>query len=423
MDVPIAELLDSQGRLTLHRDVDNGPYFAVSLKSSQLRLLARGFIGYVPLTDDLVVYIRPRVPVANLGRIAQVAGVSGATLSVIRAYRTEAGWNESLTDIYATALADQVSAARSQGLLREYVRREEVTSSPRGRLMVATTARRFWSRGLRHRAAVSWFERTPDNPANQCLKYAVWSLAQQYHRQAPVRGEQRKLLSRLNSAFNDLDGVALRHDEAFLSDPLVTGARALPAPRAYYRPALDLAVSIITQRAIVLGESGGPVQMASVVLNMDALFEAYVRRSLQRSAELDGWAVRVLDGNERPGRQHLFSDSDRHDAQPDVVLRDADGTTPLLIDVKNVPVSNTGNSKRDAIEQVATYALSYGASDVLLVHPRSAGQPGGLHRLGTLGHVRVWQYRLDLAAVDLDAEVAAFAAALATAVPALRVQP
>ncbi len=55
-------------------------------------------------------------------------------------------------------------------------------------------------------------------------------------------------------------------DQRFLSDPLVTGAQALPAPRGHYRPALDLAVSVITQRAIVLGEGGGPVQMASVVL-------------------------------------------------------------------------------------------------------------------------------------------------------------
>ncbi len=118
-------------------------------------------------------------------------------------------------------------------------------------------------------------------------------------------------------------------DQLFLSDPLVTGAQALPAPRGHYRPALDLAVSVITQRAIVLGEGGGPVQMASVVLNMDALFEAYVRRSLERSAELENWAVQVLDGNKPFGRRYLFSDNTAHIAQPDVVLRVADGTTPL----------------------------------------------------------------------------------------------
>lgn len=79
----------------------------------------------------------------------------------------------------------------------------------------------------------------------------------------------------------------------------------------------------------MLGEGGGPVQMASVVLNMDALFEAYVRRSLERSAELENWAVQVLDGNKPFGRRYLFSDNTAHIAQPDVVLRVANGTTPL----------------------------------------------------------------------------------------------
>jgi len=69
--------------------------------------------------------------------------------------------------------------------------------------------------------------------------------------------------------------------------------------------------------------------VASVVLNMDALFEAYVRRSLERSAELENWAVQVLDGNKPFGRRYLFSDNTAHIAQPDVVLRVADGTTPL----------------------------------------------------------------------------------------------
>lgn len=420
VDVPVAELLDDSGQLVLHPDIQSGRFFQVSLKQSELRLLARGYVGYVPLTNDLVVYIHPRVPVANLGRIAQVAGYHGEALSLLRDYQTEGDWNDSLTDIYAAALADQVAGIRTQGMLREYVRREEVTSTPRGRLLVAPTVHRLWSRGVRHRAVVSWFERTMDNSVNQCLKYAVWTLAQDYQHKEPLRGQQRRLLVRLNSAFNELNGVTLRRDVGFLVDPLVTGARPLPATRGYYRSALDIAVSVITRQSIDLGGAIGPVRMASVVLDMNELFEAYVRRSLERSAAFEGWVVRVVNGNEPPGRQNLFSDNNTHKAKPDVVLRASDGATPLVIDVKNIPLKDQGKSPRDAIEQVAAYALSYGTNEVLLVHPKARKEEvGGLHHLGQLGPVRVWQYRFDLSVDDLAAEDAAFAAALAANIPGL----
>lgn len=118
-------------------------------------------------------------------------------------------------------------------------------------------------------------------------------------------------------------------DQRFLSDPLVTGAQALPAPRGHYRPALDLAVSVSLPSARSCWARAAARCRWPRWCYMDALFEAYVRRSLERSAELENWAVQVLDGNKPFGRRYLFNDNTAHIAQPDVVLRVADGTTPL----------------------------------------------------------------------------------------------
>lgn len=412
VEIPLSRIMSADGQLTIDEQIiKGGDYFTVSLSKGKLRLLARGYVGYIPLNEHLVVYVRPRVPVGNLGRLAALAGEPARALQAIRAYRTEQGWNDSLTDLYAAALLEHIAAIQDSGMLRHYQRREEVTSTPRGRIMLAASVRRQWARGLRHKVTTSWFERSTDTPANRCLKYAVWLLAQQYQRDPQPSGERRKLLQRLNGVYPLFDAVELDHSRRFLTDPMVSGGREVPTARAAYRPALDLAVSLIEQRAVLLVRDGGPVRLPAVVLDMNSLFENLVRRSLQTAAAERGWLAAVLDGNGE-GRKYLFANRTDSRATPDVVVRAPDQKVPLIIEVKNSPVSNGGLTARDGMNQAATYGLSYGATEVLLVHPLSKGQAGGWHELGWIGGVHLSQYRLDLADTDVTGELGRFADAV-----------
>lgn len=406
VDIEMRRILDINGQLMVDAEItESGDFFAVSLRKGQLRLLARGYVGYIPLNDHLVVYVRPRVPVHKLSRLAALAGQPARALQVMRAYQTEPGWNENLTDLYAAALLDEhIPAIRTSGLLRDYRRREEVTTTPRGRLLLSATIRTQWARGLRHKTTTSWFERTADTPANRCLKYAMWLLSQEYARDEAPSTDRRRLVQRLNGAYPLLNAVQLDHSREFLTDPVVTGVRPPPPARSAYRPALDLAVSLITQRSVVLAEDTGPVRLPAVVLDMNELFENLVRKTLQRAATERGWTSRVLDGN-REGRKPLYTDRSSPPATPDVVLQRLDGSTPLVIEVKNSQVSSAGLPARDATNQAATYGLSYNTNEVLLVHPRGEDQEGGWSDLGHIGAVHLSQYRVDLAAEDLTTEL------------------
>jgi 5-methylcytosine-specific restriction enzyme subunit McrC len=410
--ISLAEVVEQSGQLRINPDAQR--YFDVHLKKGFLSLRARGVVGYIPLTDKIVVQVQPRVPVANLSRVIQVSAVPPTPLTSMRTYATTDDWNETLLDLYAKALIHQVRLVFSTGILRDYVRREALTSFPHGRVLHNQSLQKLRSRGIRHAVSASWFERTPDNAPNRCLKYALWLLCRRYMSLRSPGADSRRLHRTLNGLYAGFDGVELDHSRRFMQDGSVQGSKPLPASRPYYRDALNVALAAIQQRTILIEDATGPLRMPSVVLDMNVVFEAYVRNVLREHAVSASWQARVLDGNEA-GRKDLYNAKPSPPATPDVVIRPHAGP-PLIIEIKNVPVG--GASARDAVHQAITYALSYRADRVILVHPRGrTGPSSGMSYVGDVDHVSVYQYRFDLGSGDLDAEAWRFGAAVGDLLP------
>jgi 5-methylcytosine-specific restriction enzyme subunit McrC len=411
VEIELNELQDSSGKLRLNPEIEDGDYFAVSLRRGVISLRARGYIGLIPLSDNVVVDVRPRVPVRNLARVIHLSGDPPTVLTSLRSYATAPEWSDSLLDVYARALAGFVEVIASSGLLREYVRREADSSFPRGRLRLDGTLT-LRQRGIRHKARIAWFERSDNNAPNRCLKYAMWLLAQRYTADNRRDDAPRDAQRHLNALFPIFGGVPLDHSQAFLEDPVVTGAHELPTLRSYYRDALNVAVALIRQRSVVLDSSGGTVRMPSLVVNMSYVFEAYIRNVLRRYVAAEGLAANVLDGNDE-GSRGLYDGRGEPEATPDIVLEPHNpAAPPIILEVKNVPIKSS-ESERDHVNQVATYGLVYRAPRVVIVHPRASTlQPGGLHFLGDIDHVAIYQYRFDLNAADLAGEDERFGAAI-----------
>ena len=109
-------------------------------------------------------------------------------------------------------------------------------------------------------------------------------------------------------------------------------------------------------------------------------------------------------------------------ATPDIVVEYREATTryPLVLDVKYKQMGSptrTGTlavsmPDRDDLNQIVAYGAAYRATNLVLVQPRASGgaTPRGLHPLGTIGHLRIFSYSFDIAAADLAAEEATFAA-------------
>ncbi|PPH08590.1 hypothetical protein C5C36_16200 [Rathayibacter sp. AY1G1] len=418
------EILSSEGKLDIYDSVAKLNAFTVDFKGSDLRLQAGGIVGIVPINDQIVLRITPRTPMSNLTRMVQRSGFEVSALDALRTYATAATVSDWVLDIYADALIRHCEEIRNRGLYRTYVRKTDAGSRPRGHLEIPNTVRHFAARGITTKAEFSWFERTTDNAYNRCLKAALTTLHRRYvGPRRGLTGSQRRvrLLASLLRTFTDVEADP---QQRYFADPVVTGLAEPPASRTYYREPLRLAVAILTDRGISLDEGAGDVKLPSMLLNMGDLFEAYVRTTLHRIATDRSWPVRVLDGN-KDGKRPLYRSSniplvlDGEDfpavvetekspnATPDIVFRRDDGTVPLIAELKNTLMK--GLPERTEVNQAVTYATLYGTTSVLLVHPKTDQHAGGLHLIGDVGAVSVFDYRYDLAAVDLDAEDQRFA--------------
>jgi 5-methylcytosine-specific restriction enzyme subunit McrC len=154
--------------------------------------------------------------------------------------------------------------------------------------------------------------------------------------------------------------------------------------------------------------------MASVVIEMNVVFEDYVRNVLEAATAGDP-RLDVLDGNHE-GAKRFFDSEPSEDANPDIVFRVDGEATPVVMDVKYKPASKMPD--RSDLNQVIAYGLSYRADAVAVVQPRAEGSTRSrLISLGTISGMRVYQYVFDMDA-DLAQEETTMVAALAGLVPA-----
>lgn len=427
IDVSADDVLASDGTLRIPDDVLNH-YVATDFKAGVLRVRALGVSGIFALTDEISVQVRPRFPLTNLTHMVSVCGYLPTALPAMRTYRTTDRLEDWVLDVVADAFLVAIETIEELGLLRTYHRRSDGSSFPHGRIEMSATVNRYASRGIDHKAAFSWFEKTADNPPNRCLRAAALHLHGKCgSRQLGPGGRER--ISRLGNALHLLDEASDDRLHSFLDDSLVRGSAELPDSRAYYRPALDLAVAALSGHGLDLDTGSGSLSVGSLLIKTEDLFEDFVRLSLERALASHP-DLAVLDGNVNPGKRFLYEKAPAEalrslpehsnvsdekgkppEANPDVLfVSSANGSFPLVADVKYTNV--TKYADRSELEQVMVYGVRYRSPVVVTIHPRRQSTAGGLIVSGKIGDILVTQYRVDLAAEDLDAEMDAMAQSL-----------
>ncbi len=370
------------GRIDILEDVRSGRFFELRLKPDGLALRAKGFVGFVPINRNAALEVTPKAPLVNVVRMLKVAGNTVTSLEQFeRLYSHADDELPGLLRILGGALVRSLQLVEIEGLSKQYEERR-FESLVGGRLDIAGSFR-HWAIGARHRASVDAHDQTSDTSLNRVLRAACNRVIQHI---AFLEKQESKLLKSL-----------VEYDE-FLADRGVSLVQPseLRFPDRHdigppYAAALAVARTILTQRGVELPAEGTDVPLPSLLIDMDTLFEDYVRAVLARS-------FKVLNGNTN-GMRPLFDDVAEPPAKPDVVLLGSNSNAVAVLDAKY-----KANVGRDDLNQLIAYAVTYRVENVLVVAPQMDGEATSVELIGRIGLLRLLLVRVNLASVDAEAQ-------------------
>jgi 5-methylcytosine-specific restriction enzyme subunit McrC len=390
--------LTIDGRLDIFPHIEDKGLMFLQFRRNRVIVTPGAYIGLIPLTPNISIDVRPKLPVSNLARVLDAARRSLRTIDgADRLYLSSELKSSSVLEFLAANLLDAMRPISAHGLHKEYVVHTETTSTPRGRIELSGTIR-TWSRGQFHKLQAQRFEQSSDIPVNRLIKGAVYFVLQRLRSNSP---ESRTLIRQANAAYFEMPAViGALHPTDYEISKKILSANSLPAMRHYYYRALEIALLILSNRGIVLQEEGSDIALETFIINFDDLFEEYLRCVLQRQTDED---VTVKDGN-RDGRKPLFDDRNEPMAQPDIILVSISTRRTAILEVKYKE-----RPLREDMNQAITYALCYGTDRAVLVHQSKPGGAKGVIPLGTIRGIRLDAYAFDLGAENLEAEETAFA--------------
>lgn len=320
-------------------------------------LVAKGWVGFLPVSPTLALRLQPKVGLANLFRMLEVA-------YRLRSFELLPGLTDcrSLDDLYsrlANVLARRVLARSRRGLYREYVGRHGRPPAVRGRIEVARVVRAPW----RVRLACRFQDHTADVVDNRLL---LWTLDRIRRCAACRRPEVRHTV---RAAYGRLRGEVTL--EPYLSSDCV--GRTYNRLNDDYRPLHALCRFFL--------DSSGPSHEAGdrrnlpFVVDMAQLFELFVAEWLRLHLPAP---YRVT------AQEKVYLDAGcRIRFEIDLVLSEAgEGRTLAVLDTKYKNVASPSTSD---VSQVVAYAAAKGCTDAVLVYPLSLERPMELQ----VGEVRV----------------------------------
>jgi 5-methylcytosine-specific restriction enzyme subunit McrC len=391
--IPITEVL-KDGEIDIFPEVQNQKYFEIRFRGRRLIITAGKYVGFIPLNDRAIIYVEPKIPTINLVHLLSVAG-GVVALGREREYKLTGLNAPPLLEAMARAFIAHLEDMEVDGLFKTYLSVSAAESILKGQIRFRESMQQLWSRGKSHQAVSSYFDLTADVPENQVLYFACRSLIQHFQALG-LAPDALKVLGQFEELFTRA-GVSLRlpmRQETKETGLSVTHLRAM-----------RLAFALVDRRGVELPLGGTDIFLPSFLIDMESLFEEYVICVLAQ--HLSTFQVVGAKDSTKP----LFEDTAAPTANPDIVIY-RDGRAVLVGDVK-YKLRYT----REDLNQVISYALSYGVATTVLFLPALNEQEAGLVSIGKIKGIQVYQYMLWLGSGQLSQAAERMSAAVATILP------
>lgn len=247
-----------------------GARIVVDELRSGVRIAARSWVGVISL-DAFEIQVVPKLAGDNLGLVRMIEFATGlGALRRIDAVRTLAAERtDRLLDLLALLLVEAGEELIRRGLLHDYVEREDELPVVRGRFLADRQAlQRF---GRVDRLVCRYDEHEPDIPENQLLTLA-------FRKCGPlVRDESiRFRVRRLWSLFSEICDPAALDLASARSDMVYHRLNE------HYQEAHGLAWLILDALGVEDVLEPGTTRSFAFLIDMNALFERFVYRLLER---------------------------------------------------------------------------------------------------------------------------------------------
>jgi 5-methylcytosine-specific restriction enzyme subunit McrC len=399
---PVDELSDSDRQLASALREADGGRIIVDERRDGVWVTTRSWVGVVRFTT-FELRIVPKLAGGNVGVARMLQYAAGLdVLKRHRAERTLDAVGSDLLELIAWLFVDECERLIGDGLLSDYVARQEALHLLRGRLLVLEQLRRQYGRVDPLEVAFDEFE--TDVPENQVLAAAA----------AAIRGvvrwpELQRRSKRIHSTLADV-ADSLAADPLVLLDELVYTRR-----NSHYRPAHVYAGLLLRRLAVRDLLSVGGTTSFAFLLDMNELFESFVTRLVRDALEPLG--IRVHAQRRDPSIIIDESTNKRYSAIiPDLLLESGTGEhlIRLPVDSKNKLYDAKRIQEAD-VYQTFLYAFAYASphrgsarARAVILYPRSgAGEDTSL-RVDT--HTGRQAGRIQAFGVDIEAALAALEA-------------
>jgi 5-methylcytosine-specific restriction enzyme subunit McrC len=296
---------------------------------------------------DVVVRIRPKVPIARLLFLLGYS-VHG---SAWQASMVSLDESDDLVPAVAEALWRQVAHAIGQGLLPGYVQVEESSLVLRGRLLESAQLTRH--HGLPLPLEIRHDEFSVDTPENQILRTACERMLHVPRVPAPTEARLR----RLRREFGDVTAI---HP----GDEIPAWQRT--RLNARYHVALRLAELVL--KATSVEHSAGTVAVNGFLLAMPQLFEDFVTVALREA--LEGVYGGKVAGQ---SRDYHLDEEDRVSIRPDILWR-LGGQAVAVADAKYKAEKPAGYPNAD-LYQLLAYCTVLGLKVGHLIYAKGNEDP------------------------------------------------
>lgn len=333
-------------------------------------LRSRGCVGQIPISDETLLQILPKVPIINLFRMLEYAynfksfrfleGVTGV---------------DSLNDLFehlVSVLAKRVLDRARKGLYRGYLREERSLPYLRGRLLLMPSLRASMQGSAR--LECGYEEHTADLVDNRILAWTLYLLPRFGLKRDDVRRQ-------VGQAYRALSGMVkvTRMDACDCINLLYHRLNE------DYRPMHGLCRFFLEHcgPGIIAGER----EFIPFVLNMPALFESFVAEWLRMNL--------TKDLHLTPQYHASLDESGVFSFRIDLVLRDVESDKVLA--VLDTKYKRHHEPEEADIQQIVAYAVRMNTKNAFLIYPSGDTKSVTLH----VGDVTVRSLTFDIG-VDPD---------------------